>query len=127
MDTMSMDIGNPYANLYYGDEYAEVAIPEQKYTPGGGGDGVTAEEVQQMINDALSTINISRYDDDTVELNVNGQSAGTIDDVYLNGITIEEDESGDDATVNFMLNNGKSPVQIKRSDLDNPNIDCSTF
>lgn len=122
-----MDIGNPYADMYYGYEYGQVKVPEPSQGGGGGGEGgVTAAEVQQMINNALSSINITPEDDDSVNLNVNGQVVGTIDDVYLEGIQIEDDGDGD-ATVNFMLNNGKSPVQIKRSELDTPNIDCSTF
>lgn len=118
---MSMDIGNPYANWYYGDEFGEVEIPEQKYKPSG--EGMTPEEVQQMINDALSTINVSKEDDDTVSINVNGNSVGTIDDVYLESI----DRDDDTMEAVFNLNNGKDPIRVDLDKLDNPNIDCSTF
>lgn len=118
---MPMDIGNPYADWYYGDYFGQVAIPEQKYTPSGG--GVTEEEVRQMINDALNTINVSREDDDTVSINVNGTSAGTIDDVYLTSV----DRDDDTMEAIFNLNNGKDPIRVDLDLLDNPNIDCSTF
>lgn len=117
---MSMDIGNPYADLYYGYEYCDVETPE--YTPGGGS-GMTPEEVQQAIDDALSTINVTQVDDDTVSLNVNGSEAGTIDDVYLTGVE-RDDETND---VVFSLNNGKDPIRVKIDEFDNPSIDGSTF
>lgn len=122
---MSMDIGDPYADWYYGSEYDEVEVPE--YTPGGGsGDsGMTPAQVQQMINDALSTINISKVDDDTIAINVNGTDVGEIDDVYLQNVTVDGD--GDEATVNFHMSNGRDTIQINRSELSDPNIDCSTF
>ena len=121
---MAMDIGDPYADWYYGTEYGEVAVPE--YTPGGGGEGgMTPAEVQQMINNALATINVGKVDDDTVSINVNGNEVGEIDDVYLQDVTVEGD--GDDAIVNFHMSNGRDPIQVNRSDLTDPNIDCSTF
>ena len=115
-----MDIGNPYGNWYYGNEYDEVETPE--YKPGSGS-GMSESEVKQMIDDALATINIGQVDDDTVSINVNGNEAGTIDDVYLTGVE-RDDETNE---VVFRLNNGKDPIRVNIAELDNPNIDGSTF
>ena len=123
---MAMDIGNPYADWYYGYEYGQVEAPEPSQGGGGGGEGgVTPAEVQQAIDDALSTINVSQVDDDTVAINVNGSDVGEIDDVYLQNVTV--DDEGGEAVVNFHMSNGRDPIQISRSELTDPNIDCSTF
>lgn len=120
-----MDIGNPYADLYYGYEYGQVEVPE--YTPdsgGGGGEGggVTKEEMNAAINAALNSITISPKDDDTTEININGNTS-EIDDVYLTGVERDDDTN----EVVFSLNNGKPSIRVDVDELDNPNIDGSTF
>lgn len=119
---MSMDIGNPYADWYYGYEYGQVEVPE--YTPGGGGEGggVTEEEMNAAINAALNSITISTKDDDTTEININGNTS-EIDDVYLTGVERDDDTN----EVVFSLNNGKPSIRVDIDELDNPNIDGSTF
>lgn len=120
---MAMDIGNPYADWYYGDEYYDVEVPEP--TPGGGGEGgMTPEEVQQAIDNALDGIVVGPKDEDTTQVIINGNETD-IDDVYLQNVTV--DENGDDAIVNFHMSNGRDPIQVNRSDFNDPNIDCSTF
>lgn len=113
-----------YRNLYYGYDFEEVEIPEHS-GGGGGGDGVTREEMQQAIdsaiNDALGKISIQQVDDDTVSLDIDGQNAGNINDVYLTGVEREDSE------IRFKMNNGKDDIVVDVDKFDNPNIDCETF
>ena len=122
---MAMDIGNPYADWYYGYEYDDVEVPE--YTPdsgsgGGEGGGVTEAEMNAAINAALNSITVSQKDEDTTEININGNTS-EIDDVYLTGVERDDDTN----EVVFSLNNGKDPIRVNIDELDNPNIDGSTF
>ena len=114
-----MDYEN-YRRTYYGYEQDEVPIPEQ--SGGGGGSDLTPEEVQQMINNALNGITISQKDEDTTEININGNTTD-IDDVYLTNVERDNDTN----EVIFNLNNGKTPIRVNVDELDNPNIDGSTF
>lgn len=118
---MNVDSNEIYRITYYGYIQDGVPVPEG----GGGGtqDGVSREEMEQAINDALGTIHVNQYDDDTTEITVNGESAGTIDDVYLTGVD-RDDETNE---ILFNLNNGKDPIRVDADLLDNPNIDGSTF
>lgn len=116
-----MDYEN-YRRTYYGYEQDEVPIPEQS-GGGGGGSDLTPEEVQQMINNALDdNITISQKDEDTTEININGNTTD-IDDVYLTNVERDDDTN----EVIFNLNNGKNPIRVNVDELDNPNIDGSTF
>ena len=115
-----MDYEN-YRRTYYGYEQDEVPIPEQS-GGGGGGSDLTPEQVQQMINNALNGITISQKDEDTTEININGNTTN-IDDVYLTNVERDNDTN----EVIFNLNNGKTPIRVNADELDNPNIDGSTF
>ena len=115
-----MDYEN-YRRTYYGYEQDEVPIPEQS-GGGGGGSDLTPEEVQQMIDNALNNITISQKDEDTTEININGNTTD-IDDVYLTNVERDNDTN----EVIFNLNNGKTPIRVNADELDNPNIDGSTF
>lgn len=116
-----MDYEN-YRRTYYGYEQDEVPIPEQSGGGGGGGSDLTPEQVQQMIDNALNNITISQKDEDTTEININGNTTD-IDDVYLTNVERDDDTN----EVIFSLNNGKSPIRVNVDELDNPNIDGSTF
>lgn len=118
-----MDYEN-YRRTYYGYEQDEVPIPEQSGGGGGGGGSdLTPEEVQQMIDNALNNnITITPKDEDTTEFNINGNTTD-VDDVYLTGVERDDDTN----EVVFNLNNGKSPIRVNVDELDNPNIDGSTF
>lgn len=117
-----MDYEN-YRRTYYGYEQDEVPIPEQSGGGGGGGGSdLTPEQVQQMIDNALNNITISQKDEDTTEININGNTTD-IDDVYLTNVERDDDTN----EVIFSLNNGKSPIRVNVDELDNPNIDGSTF
>ena len=75
-----------------------------------------------MINNALDNITISQKDEDTTEININGNTTD-IDDVYLTNVERDNDTN----EVVFSLNNGKNPIRVNVDELDNPNIDGSTF
>ena len=120
-----MTIYNPYGDMYYDYGYDT----DSSVIIGGGGSGgtyVTEEEMDSAINDALSNISVQRIDDDSIALNINGKLTEPIDDVYLTGVT-RDDSDESDKKVLFSLNNGKSPIAVSVDELDDPNIDCSTF
>ena len=73
---------------------------------------------------ALNSITIGpkEGDDDTTEININGNTS-EIDDVFLTNVE-RDDETNE---VVFNLNNGKDPIRVNVDELDNPNIDGSTF
>lgn len=122
---MEIDKNEIYRNTYYGYWFDEVPVPENSGGGGGqGGDGVTKEEMDDAINTALNSITIGPKagDDDTTEININGNTS-EIDDVYLTGV--ERDEETNEVV--FNLNNGKDPIRVNADELDNPNIDGSTF
>ena len=106
---------------YYGYDEEEVPIPEQS-GGGGGGSDMSPEDVQQMIDDALNGITITQKDEDTTEIDINGNKTD-IDDIYLTNVE-RDDETNE---VVFNLNNGKDPIRVSVDELDNPNIDGSTF
>lgn len=96
---------------------------------GGGGSGgtyVTEDEMDNAINNALSNISVQRIDDDSIALNINGKLTEPIDDVYLTGVSRDDSDESDKKVI-FSLNNGKSPIAVDLDELDDPNIDCSTF
>jgi hypothetical protein len=120
-----MTIYDPYGDMYYDYGYDT----DSSVIIGGGGSGgsyVTKEEMNNAINNALSNISVQRIDDDSIALNINGKLTEPIDDVYLTSVT-RDDSDEDDKKVLFNLNNGKSPISVDLSELDDPNIDCSTF
>lgn len=95
---------------------------------GGGSSGtyVTEDEMDNAINNALSNISVQRIDDDSIALNINGKLTEPIDDVYLTGVSRDDSDESDKKVI-FSLNNGKSPIAVDLDELDDPNIDCSTF
>ena len=113
-----MDYNEEYRNTYYGYDKEDVPIPEQ--SGGGGGSGITPEDVQQMIDNALGGIIIAPKDDDTTQIVINGNETD-IDDVYLTGV----ERDGED--VRFKLNNDRNDVVVNADTFSDPNIDCSTF
>lgn len=119
-----MDGNEIYRNTYYGYWFDEVPIPEDSGSGGGQGRGVTKEEMDAAIDTALNSITIGpkEGDDDTTEININGNTS-EIDDVFLTNVE-RDDETNE---VVFNLNNGKDPIRVNVDELDNPNIDGSTF
>lgn len=122
---MEIDKNEVYRHTYYGVYQESVPIPENSGSGGGSG-GVTPEEmnaaINAAINSALNSITISPKDDDTTEININGNTTD-IDDVYLTGVERDDDTN----EVVFNLNNGRDPIRVNIDELDNPNIDGSTF
>ena len=121
---MEIDGNAEYRHTYYSYDIQDVEIPEQ--SGGGGGSGMTPEEVQQMIKDEMNKISIQPVDEDTVSLNIDGNSAGEIDDVYLTGVE-RDDSDEDNKQVRFKLNNGKDDIVVSVDEFSDPNIDCETF
>ncbi len=121
-----MDYEN-YRRTYYGYEQDEVPIPKQSGGGGGGGGGSypSYEDVQNMINNALNGITVTQKDEDTTEININGNTTD-IDDVYLTGVE-RDDTDEENRQIRFKLNNGKDDIVVSVDEFDNPNIDGSTF
>lgn len=86
----------------------------------------TEEEVEEAIAEALESINlVPGADDRTYILDIQGRDAGEIvipEDKYLDGIDVDEASK----EVTFKITNGES-VTVPLTNLDDPNIDCSTF
>lgn len=116
---MYYDYNEEYRNTYYGYDEEEVPIPEQS-GGGGGGSDMSPEDVQQMIDNALNGITITQKDEDTTEIDINGNKTD-IDDIYLTGVERDGDE------VRFKLNNEQEDIVVDAETFNDPNIDCSTF
>lgn len=121
----TMTIYNPYGDMYYNYGYD---TDSSAIIGGGGSSGtyVTEDEMDNAINNALSNISVQRIDDDSIALNINGKLTEPIDDVYLTGVSRDDSDESDKKVI-FSLNNGKSPIAVDLDELDDPNIDCSTF
>lgn len=127
-----MTVYNPYADMYYSydisTDSAQVIPCDCEGGGGGGGNYVTQDQLNEAINNAMSSITITRPDgdNDTFVLNVNGQESEPIDDIYLTSVE-RDDSDEDDKKVVFNMSNGQAPISISLSELDDPNIDCSVF
>lgn len=116
---------DPYNYTYYGDYQKAVPVPDQE---GGCGGGVSYQDVQDAIDNALSKIGLVKTDDDSYAFSTDTGESGsaTIDDIYLHNVERDDDQTSGEKRIKFNMTNG-SGFTVPLDMLDDPIIDCNTF
>lgn len=117
-----MTVYNPYADMYYSYGFDTDSSQVLPYGGGGDGDYATIGDVNNAIDDAISGITVTPYDEDSTKIDIDGRES-IIDDVYLTNVS-RDDETNEAV---FTMNNNRPPIRVDIDELDNPNIDCQTF
>ena len=122
-----MTIYDPYADMYYSYDIASNSSMLIPCSDGNGqGGGVTEEEMNAAINDAMSKIKLKQIGEDQFVLDVDGSESGPIEDAYLINVSRDDSDENDKKVV-FTMSDNKPPISISLDELDDPNIDCMTF